>query len=709
MAIIQDGTIARPPPDAATSVGPAPAAILPAGPDLVAEARRALAAVWRHRSLVAVTVLTGAVVSALLAMTLAPRYEATAQVLVGDTETTVLEQQSVVTDLYATEIIVEGEAAIILSRDLAEDVIRRSGMLYDRDLNPGLAWDAASGESEDTAIARMIGPYYAALSVEPSGRSRVITIRFQSESPVQAAAVANTIAEAYLDRQVRDKRSANAATVETLRSRVEQLRRDVTQREQRLAQFRATNNLPEAGGPDRVSQRISLTANQLEDERTQLAALRSRHQELRRALEVDRLDLPPSLIGAGTLAALWEQKAQVQAELARVRSVFRPGHPTVDRQAAQLADLQRTIRAEMETLEQSLQAEIATARSRVESRARALETLRQEERRLNAAQVELGALERDVAVARDVLRAFLDRAAQVQELQGTEQASSALVSVARPPTEPVGPNRKLVIAGGTFAFGFLALLLVLWLEQTDTRLLGATQAGAWTRLPLLGTLPEVPAERTRLVPAEDMIAQDPGSGFAEAVRGLVLALAAPDSIWPTGLLLVTGADRGEGKTALAVALARSLALDGARVLLIDGDRSAPRVHAVTGVANDYGLVDHLRDGAEVDGVIHADPLTPLEVMPLGASAQARGWRLGEAGLRPLAQPLADRYDWVVIDGPGLGENADAAVWAAVADQVVVTLAPRRSRQGSVTEAMRVLRAARAPLAGVVLNRVPGRG
>lgn len=688
---------------------PLGAGTLPAGPDLVAEARRAIAALWRHKVLIAVTVLTGAVVSALLALSMPPRYEALAQVMVGDTETTVLERQSVVSDLYATEIIVEGEAAIIRSRDLAEDVIRRSGLLYDPDVNPTLAWDAPAGKTEEAAIARMVDPYYAALTVEPSRRSRVITIRFQSESPVQAAAVANSIAQAYLDRQVRDKRAANVATVETLRTRVEQLRLDVAQREQRLAQFRAANDLPDTAGVGRVSERIALTANQLEDERTQLAASQSQHQELRRALAVDRLEVPPSLIGAGTLAALWAQRAEVQTELARVRSVFRPGHPVVARQAAQLADLQKTIHTEMRTLEQNLQAEIATARSRVETRARALDDLRQEERRLQAAQVELSALDREVAVARDVLRAFLDRAAKVQELQGTEQASSALVSAAKPPTVPVGPNRTLVLAGGTFAFGFLALLLVLWLEQTDTRLLGSTQAVAWTRLPLLGTLPEVPVDQARLVSPEDLAAVDPDSTFAETVRALALTLAAPDSTWPAGLLLVTGADQGEGRTTLAVALARSLALDGARVLLVDGNRTAPRVHAVTGVGNDFGVLDHLRDGAEIDGVIQGDPLTPLELMPLGAGARAQGWRLGEAGLRPLARALTDRYDLVVVDGPGAGNNADAAAWAAVADQVVFTVAPRRSRQGHVIEALRVLRSARAPLAGLVVNRAVHRG
>jgi len=694
--------------DPASSMGSQPMGASLSGPDLMAEARRALTALWRHKVLIAVTVMIGILVSALLAVSLKAQYEATAQVLVGDTENTVLEQQSLVTDLYATEIIVEGEVAIIQSRELAEDVIRRSGLLYDPAWNPSLDWGASSVDDDDAAIASMVQPYYDALTVEPSGRSRVIMIRFRSDSPVQAAAVANSVAQAYLDRQVRDKQAANAVTVETLRSRVEQLRQDVSVRDQRLADYRAAHDMPETDALSRVANRITLTASQLEDERVQLAALQTQHQELRRALAEDRLEVPPSLAGAGTLASLWEQKAELQADLARVRSVYRPGHPLVERQAAQLADLQETIRSEMQTLEQNLGAEVATARRRVEVRSAALDALRQDERRFQAAQVDLAALKREVEVARDILRTFLDRAAQVQELQGTEQASSSLVSAARPPTRPVGPNRKLVLVGGTLAFAFLALLLVLWLEQTDTRLLNPGQATNWTGLLLLGTLPEIPAERARRTPPEAMVVEAPDADFAEAIRSLALALAAPDSTWPAGVLLITGADAGDGKTTVAVSLARSLALDGARVLLIDGNRTAPRIHAVVGLSNDFGLMDHLRDGAELDSVVQADPMTPLEVMPLGPSAQARGWRLGEAGLRPLTRPLAERYDLVIIDGPVAGNNADAAAWASVADQVVMTLAPGHSREGHVVGAMRGLQAARAPLTGIVVNRTAHR-
>jgi len=682
----------------------------PAGPDLVAELRRAVAALLRHRVLILVTVLVGALVSALLATSLPARYEAFAQVMVGDTENTVLERQSIVGDIYATEVVVENEAALIRSRDLAEDVIRRSGLLYNPEMNPAIAWGDGPGPSDDAVLADMVDAYYKALTITPERRSRMITISYEAASAVEAAAVANTVAQAYLDRQVRDKRESNVNTVATLRSRTEQLRQDVEQREQRLAEFRAANGLSDSGGIERIAERISLTANQVEDERAQLAALQAQRAELRQSLDVDRLELPPSLVGAGTLAALWEQKAEAQAELARLRSVFRAGHPAVERQSAQLADLQDTIRNEMRILEQNLQADIATTQSRLDSRQRALDDLRDEERRLQSVQVELSSLEREVDAGRDVLRAFLDRAAQVQELQGTEQASSVLVSAAKPPTEPSGPNRKLVMAGGTVTFGFLALLLVLWLEQTDTRLLGAQQAAAWTRLPLLASLSSQPADRfAGGIPPEDLVAVMPGSGFAEAVRGLALALAGPDSTWPTGVLVVTGADQGEGKTTVAVALARSLALDGARVVLIDGNRGAPRVHAVMGLSNEFGLLDHLRDGAELDSVIQGDPLTPLEVIPLGAGAQAHNWRLGAAGLRPLADPLLERYDLVIVDGPGAGDNADVGAWAAVAHQVVLTLAPGFSRQGHVSEAMRILRAARAPLVGMVMNRVVGRG
>src|SRR5437868_8569253 len=58
------------------------------------------------------------------------------------------------------------------------------------------------------------------------------------------------------------------------------------------------------------------------------------------------------------------------------------------------------------------------------------------------------------------------------------------------------------------------------------------------------------------------------------------------------LLPVVSAAREEGRTRLALELARSLAALGVRTLLVDGDLRAPRLHRELGLP-DRGLADSL--------------------------------------------------------------------------------------------------------------------
>src|SRR5689334_11943570 len=59
------------------------------------------------------------------------------------------------------------------------------------------------------------------------------------------------------------------------------------------------------------------------------------------------------------------------------------------------------------------------------------------------------------------------------------------------------------------------------------------------------------------------------------------------------LLPVVSAARGEGRTRLALDLARSIAARGVRTLLVDGDLRSPRLHHAFGLSNRHGLADFL--------------------------------------------------------------------------------------------------------------------
>src|SRR6185312_16876911 len=72
-------------------------------------------------------------------------------------------------------------------------------------------------------------------------------------------------------------------------------------------------------------------------------------------------------------------------------------------------------------------------------------------------------------------------------------------------------------------------------------------------------------------PCWDYVLNKPVSSFAESIRNIRAALLGAPGAGGPRAVCVTSALMGEGKSAIAVALARVMAMSGDRVLLVDCD------------------------------------------------------------------------------------------------------------------------------------------
>ena len=167
-----------------------------------------------------------------------------------------------------------------------------------------------------------------------------------------------------------------------------------------------------------------------------------------------------------------------------------------------------------------------------------------------------------------------------------------------------------------------------------------------------------------------------------------------------------------------LALARSAALSGERVLLIDCDIRRPSLAYRLRADNSKGLSDLLRGKAELRDVLHADHLGVragssatetsvggMHFLPAGKpSGDAFGMFMGPEMARLLTEARRE-YGLIVLDSPPVQAITEARVLAAVADATILCVRWRATPRDVVRYSLELLEDAHAHVAGVVLTRV----
>src|SRR5690606_31907717 len=133
----------------------------------------------------------------------------------------------------------------------------------------------------------------------------------------------------------------------------------------------------------------------------------------------------------------------------------------------------------------------------------------------------------------------------------------------------------------------------------------------------------------------------------------------------------------EGKTTVALALARSCAQAGKRTLLIDGDLRQPSVHRALNLQPRHGLLNILEGhDANVDTrtVIRRDPLSEAVVI-LGAhdSTIPTDQIVSADGFNRVIGLARTAYDVVIVDTPPLLSVVDGLYISQIADAIVFVL------------------------------------
>ncbi len=280
----------------------------------------------------------------------------------------------------------------------------------------------------------------------------------------------------------------------------------------------------------------------------------------------------------------------------------------------------------------------------------------------------------------------------------------SIVDYAYAPGQPSKPRTELNLVLGVLVglVGGAGLSLVL--ENFDTTLYSTKQIEAVSELPTIGKIPSL-KEPMGVIHFEN--GYQPQLEAFRRLRTNILASDAATAI--PHLLLVTSAERGEGKSTIAANLAVTIAQSGRRVVLVDGDMRRPTLHQVMEHPNKRGLSDVLLGNIPLTEAIQESTFSRLFLLTSGPLMPNPPELLGSKRMASIFDKLKEEFDIIIIDTPALLSVTDAAVLVPYADTVVLVVAVLHSRRESILAVRQELSYVNVRSVGVVINRAESNG
>lgn len=636
-------------------------------------------------------------------------YAATVTIEIARESARIVDVEEVQPRLGADQEFYQTQYALLESRSLAEMVVRDLRLANDdsflTDYGSG-GDDAIAGLNRDQREQLAITKVMDGVEVIPVRLSSVVNLRYVSPDPGMAAAVANSVAENFIEQNLARRFESSAYARQFLEERLAQMRQRLEESEREAvgyaAQQQIINIAPTSRDPDAPPQEQSLVAADLGAINESLAEARAtRIAAEARYRQATGGSAAAEALGNTTINALRQQRATLRAEYQKQLNNFTPDYPPVAALAAQIAEVDRQIAAETGLVRSGVSANLrdqyqqaAAAERQLAARVDQLKGELVDQRRRS---IQYNIYQREVDTNRALYDALLQRYREVG-IAGVGNNNISVVDPAKVPTTPSRPNVPLILLVSVIVGAMLGAAAALILEQLDDAAILPGDFESKLGVPLLGSVPKL--ENGEIGEALG----DPKSPASEAYLSVLTSLQLSTTHGMPRSVLVTSSQEAEGKSTTSVAIAQALARLGERVLLIDADMRRPSLHKSLQLDNREGLSSLLAGESEFSALTQQTKTPNLFAITSGRLPPNPSELLAGDGMARLLAAAGERFDRIVVDGPPILGLADAPLLARASEATVFVLQAGRTRATQARHALRRLQAVRAPIAGAVLSK-----
>jgi capsular exopolysaccharide synthesis family protein len=535
--------------------------------------------------------------------------------------------------------------------------------------------------------------------IRPVLGSRLVDISYTDPDPYRAQKVAQAYADAFIASNLDKRFQANSYAKVFLEDQIAQLKARLEQSEKALLDFGQKEEIVQTGDKASIAEGNLSAANGVLGT---LISERIKNEQLWKQVQSAEAINVPQLLSNPVIETLRGKRSALQTEYQQRLETYKPSYPAMMELSSQIADIDRQLAKEVQTLKSSYHAAYQTSLDQENEMKKRMETLKQEALDLQKRSIVYNIFKREVETNQSLYNGLLQRYKEV-DIAGGVGANNIFVIDKATPGGLSSPNmsRALIVSLG---FGLVAAFgLAFVLERLDDTLRSPEEVERVLGYAILGVIPK------RELDADlDNEMTNPRSHMSEAYRSLCTALQLSTETGLPKTLLVSSAGPGEGKSTTCIMVARHFANIGLKVLLVDADLRKPSLHTKLNLPNATGLSNYLTGACKPPELLQKTDVPNLAFMASGPLPPNAADLLGSARLLSLFSVGLEVFDLIVVDSPPVMGLADAPLLSSAVAATVFVVGAGQVRTRFVRAAIKRLQFSRASLVGTVITRFDAR-
>jgi len=560
------------------------------------------------------------------------------------------------------------------------------------------------------------------LTVNPVRNSRLIEVSFSCNDPRLAQRITNTLVTQFIDQNYRHHYENTMQASVWLSGQLNDLREGVQEANQAVTDYQKRFGLVES---DERDVPLGQLMNEVNHQLSEAQANRIEAEAYVRMVDLGQAESIPAVREDQVYQTLMTRYAEVRGQLAQNRTVYGDENPNVRKLQNQSEELAAQVEAERNRIVSRIRTTFAAARDREAMMLAEREKLKVQMGDASSHMVAYRLLRNEAVAKAELYNMLQARLKEAGIFAGLRSSTINVVDLAARPIRPSGPHRGLMIAAGATLSTIFAVLLAFVRESLQNTLKTPDDVRNWTGLPSLGMLPTIQSANNegkekslegagpKLLEsavnengnAAKVLLTKPRTAEREAVRDLRTTLLFSKLNASRRVVLVTSPSAGEGKTTVAINLAKALSQSG-KTCLIEGDLRRSVLGSILGQPTRAGVNQVLAGAASLDIALTKAPgNSELYVLPCGPLVANPEPLIDSEHMKALVVAMKDKFDFVVVDSAPMIHFSDARILSTYADGVILVGRYGLTTRRAMTRCAQILEEVGAPVIGVVLNDI----